>query len=184
MYALNSASNRGRMLRKLWKCCKSSFWRANNRNNTNFLGGSSKLQSGKTSSEHAECSGLPSMSKTDQKHYIKKHPKNRRIITISEAVDMLGISSGSVQSIWKKIWTGTDCTNCRLFQIQCTCSLCPVCVCQFLVLQTVIPQFTRFSTCSFSNNALHNMLQMVVQSSATLYKFPETYCETDKIDWK
>jgi len=36
MYASNSASNWGRMLRKLWKCCKSSFWRASNGNNTNF----------------------------------------------------------------------------------------------------------------------------------------------------
>jgi hypothetical protein len=52
-----------------------------------------------TTSEHAECSGLPSMSKTDKKHGVKKHPKNRRIITICEAVDMSEISPGSVQSI-------------------------------------------------------------------------------------
>jgi len=39
------------------------------------------------------------MSKTDQKHEVKKHPKNSRIITICEAVDMLEISSGSVPSI-------------------------------------------------------------------------------------
>jgi len=64
-----------------------------------FLSGSSKLQSGNTSREHAECSGLPSMSKTYQKHGVKKHPKNRRIITICEAVGMLEISSGSVQRI-------------------------------------------------------------------------------------
>lgn len=156
MYASNSASNWGRELRKLWKCCKSSFWRTNNGNNTNFwvVNPSFKVQRLLVNMLNAQ----------DFHQWVKqiKNMKLRNILKTEESSQSVKLLTHwkfhvSVQSIWKTIWT---CTDCHLYQRQCTCSLCPVSVCQFLVLQKVIPQFNRFSTMSLvalPQNALKEM---------------------------
>jgi hypothetical protein len=131
------------MLRKLWKCCKSSFWRANNGINTNFwvVHPSYKVERRLVNKLNAQ-----------DFHQWAKQIKNTKLRNTLKTVE----SSQSVKLLtcWKfhlaqfraSERQSEHALTAMSTKKKCTCSLCPVCVRQFLVLQTVIPQFTRFST--------------------------------------
>jgi hypothetical protein len=73
--------------------------------------GQQKKGSGGISVEDAECSGRPSMSKTDSVDRVKKLLEKEKNLYICQTVIMFRISSGSIQSILKdslnRCYTGT-----------------------------------------------------------------------------
>jgi hypothetical protein len=88
---------------EIFQVLKISLWNTVNGNNIVFEW-FSKFRSGVTSVENAKHLGCPSMSKTDENvDQVKKLVLENRKIVICEGANVLGIRSGSVQSIWKTI---------------------------------------------------------------------------------
>lgn len=83
---------------------KISFWSVVSGNNI-VLEWLLDLKSGVSSGENAKYLWYSLISKTDENvDEVKRVIKNRRV-AICEGGDMLGISSGSFQKVWKIIWT-------------------------------------------------------------------------------